>query len=75
MLKVETVNGETCTIGTVEETVEEIDKLWWSHSAKKVKNLSEHLDFDILSVLPDNMKDNLVMHEGYKGAIGGIKWL
>ena len=73
MLKVETISGETWTTGTAEETVEEMDKLWWSHSAKKVKNLSEHLDFDILSVLPDDMKDNLVIHEGYKGVIVEIK--
>ena len=67
MLKVEIINGETWTVGTAEETVEEMDRVWWSHSAKKVKKLSEHLDFDILSVLPDDMKDNLVKNENYKG--------
>jgi len=67
MLKVEIINGETWTVGTAEETAEEIDRVWWSHSAKKVKKLSEHLDFDILSVLPDDMKDNLVKNENYKG--------
>ena len=67
MLKAEIINGETWTVGTAEETAEEMDRVWWSHSAKKVKKLSKHLDFDILSVLPDDMKVNLVKNENYKG--------
>ena len=71
MLKIEYDNdGKPWgTIGTAQETCDEMDKQWWGESMNQVKKLSQHLDFDLLSVLPDEMKESLVENENYIGVL------
>jgi hypothetical protein len=50
-----------------------MDKLWWGESMNQVRELSQHLDFDILSVLPDEMKESLIKNENYVGVLGWLE--
>ena len=75
MLEIEyDVDGKpVATIGTAQDTCDEMDKLWWGESMNQVRELSEHLDFDILSVLPDEMKESLIKNENYVGVLGWLE--
>jgi hypothetical protein len=53
-------NPELFTTGSFQEIVEKIERGWWEVQREKVDKLSKEIGFEIMEVLPDEYKTNMI---------------
>jgi hypothetical protein len=53
-------NPELFTTGSFQDIAEKLEEGWWEDARKKVDKLSKEIGFEIMEVLPDEYKTNMI---------------